>query len=173
VALVDRGSWAEGFAITVNCYEKKPAEYKYETAFAYRAGSATCFIGSAWIDTNRWGWTNGPLAPGNYTFDLYAGAGRCALSSGRKVGTLTLNYDGSTAKVGFTMLPGYVMNETHLYVGSEPLARDVNNEYTVAPGQYPVKHDLTAATTDQYTVTGLSGSVYLVAHANVGLPQSQ
>jgi len=43
-------------------------------------------------------------------------------------------------------------------------------DYTVAPGQYPAQHDLTMATTDSYTITGLSGSVYLVAHAVVGLP---
>ncbi len=176
VSLVARGSWAEGFAITINCYDDTPpppVEYAYETAFAYYAGAATCFIGSPYIETNRWGWTNGPLAAGTYTFDVYAGAGRCDLSKGTRVGTLTLVYDGSTATVAFAMLSGFVMDETHLYVGSEPLARDVKDEYTVAPGQYPVQHDLTAATSDSYTVSGLSGSIYVVAHAVVGIPAAR
>ena len=29
------------------------------------------------------------------------------------------------------------LEETHLYVGSEPLAQDVHGEPTVAPGQFP------------------------------------
>lgn len=177
VSLVQRGSWAEGFAITINCYEDTPpAEYHYETAFAYGASAATCFLNFDFDndgrrDFSRWGWSNGPIAAGTYTYDIYAAAGQCSLSNGTRVGTLTVAYSGSTATVTFTMLPGYVLDETHLYVGSEPLARDVNNEYTVAPGQYPVQHDLTNATTDSDTVTGLSGSVYVVAHAVVGFPQ--
>jgi len=173
VSLVERGSWAEGFAITISCYSDTPPPtgYRYETAFAFGGSAATCFIGSAYVTTNRWGWTNGPLAVGSYTFDVYAGAGQCNLTKGTKVGTLAVAYGGSTATVTFSMLAGYVMDETHLYVGSEPLARDVNNEYTVAPGQYPAQHDLTRATSDSYAVSGLSGAIYVVAHAVVGLPQ--
>lgn len=176
VSLVARGSWAEGFAITINCFDDTPpppVEYRYETAFARFASAAACFIGSPYIETNRWGWTNGPLAAGTYAMDIYAAAGRCDLSKGTRVGTLTVAYNGSTATVTFTMLSGYVMDETHLYVGSEPLARDVNSEYTVAPGQYPVRHDLTRATSDSYTVSGLSGPIYVVAHAVVAISLSQ
>ncbi|UCC54331.1 MAG: hypothetical protein JSV68_10255, partial [Anaerolineaceae bacterium] len=130
-------------------------------------------------DFNRWGWTNGPLAAGSYEFDVYAGAGRCDLTKGTLVGTLSVDYDGSTATVSFntsgtnpdTGLP-YTMVETHLYVGSELLATDVNGDFTVAPGQYLTIHDeLANVTSDSYTISGLSGDIYVVAHATVaGFP---
>lgn len=177
VSLVDRGSWAEGFAITINCFEDSaPVDYRYETAFAFGSALATCFTGfdldgDGTRDFSRWGWSNGPLTNGTYTFDLYAGAGQCVLGNGTRVGTLTVTYAGSVATVVFSMLPGFVMDETHLFIGNEVLARDRNNEYTVAPGQFGRQHDLTAATTDSYTVTGLSGTIYVVAHAVVGIPR--
>ena len=63
---------------------------------------------------------------------------------------------------------GFYLEETQLYVGNEPLARNVNGEYTVAPGQYPAIHDdLDGTTSDMYTVMDLSGGVYVVAHASV------
>jgi hypothetical protein len=88
------------------------------------------------------------------------------LSKGTLVGVLTVNYNGSTASVSFNMASGFTMDESHLYVGSEPLARN-NGEYTVAPGQYPYIHDLTNATSDTYTISGLTGEIYVVAHAVV------
>lgn len=64
------------------------------------------------------------------------------------------------------------MKETHLYIGSEILARDVNGKCTVAPGQYPTIHeDLDGATMDTYAIEGLSGDIYIVAHAAVIAPQ--
>ena len=65
----------------------------------------------------------------------------------------------------------YNLVETHLYVGSEPLATDGNENYTVAPGQYPTIHDeLANVSSDSYTVT-VSGDIYVVAHATVaGFP---
>ena len=65
----------------------------------------------------------------------------------------------------------FTLAETDLYVGSEQLARDVNGNFTVAPGQYPTIHDsLNGAVTDNYTVTDLSGAIYVVAHAVVTIP---
>ena len=58
----------------------------------------------------------------------------------------------------------FTMDETHLYVGSEPLPRK-NGEYTVAPGQYGNIHTLSGASSDSFTVSGLSGNIYVVAHA--------
>jgi hypothetical protein len=58
------------------------------------------------------------------------------------------------------------MDETHLYVGNNVLPKK-NGSYTVSPGQYPYSHDLNNAETDQYEVTGLSGAIYVVAHAVV------
>jgi hypothetical protein len=60
------------------------------------------------------------------------------------------------------------MTATHLYVGSNRLPRDRRGRETVAPGQYPYGHDtLNNVTTDSYTVTGLSGDIYVIAHAVV------
>jgi len=173
--LVQRGSWAEGFAVTISCYDDHPLEYRYETAFGFGSDVGVCFsdldLGDEEIRNGaRWGWSNGPLSVGSYIFQLYAGAGQCDLSKGVNVGTLSIDYDGQTAQVTYLMVTGFVLDETHLYMGEEPLPRDKMGDYTVAPGQYPAQHDLTMATTDSYTITGLSGSVYLVAHAVVGLP---
>jgi hypothetical protein len=47
-----------------------------------------------------------------------------------------------------------------------------NGAYTVAPGQYSTIHgDLDDVTSNSYTITGLSGEIYVVAHATVyGFP---
>jgi hypothetical protein len=138
-----------------------------ETAFAYNCCYANCF--SEWGFSN-WGWTNGPLGPkcGSYYLSLYAEAGGCNPYNGKRVGYLTVYYRGSRAIVVYHMYHGYKMKETHLYVGNEPLPRDNNGDYTVAPGQYPYKHEnLDNASTDWYCVEDLSGDIYIVAHAVV------
>jgi hypothetical protein len=162
--LVQRGNWATWFSLVLTCSEEERKIATCETAFAYGGSRATCFIDSGVVTTSRWGWFNGPVGPGSYSFDMYAGAGRCDLTKGTRVGTLGMTYDGASANVTYTMAPGFTMDETHLHVGSEPLARK-NGEYTVAPGQYGNIHTLTAASTDSFTVSGLSGDVYVVAHA--------
>lgn len=181
----DKGSWATYFAYTWQECDTitPPAVSGTETAFALGSGYETCFLdidddsdGNG--DFNRWGWSNGAIGFGTYTWDIYAGAGQCDLTKGTLVGNLTIDYDGSTATVTFTMtatdsttLTPYNLVETHLYVGSEPLARD-NGSYTVSPGQYPTIHEgLNGATSDTYTITGLSGDIHVVAHATVsGFP---
>jgi len=183
---VDRGSWATYFSYQwQQCNAGGGDGESTETAFAFGDSYASCFIGADFDEDgvddgfNRWGWTNGPLAAGSYTFDIYAAAGQCSLLNGTLVGNLTIDYDGAAATVTFTMTEAdtttgvaYNMVETHLYVGSEPLAPDGNGNYTVAPGQYPNVHDeLANVVTDGYTITGLSGDVYVVAHATVaGFP---
>lgn len=171
---VAKGSWAEYFNASLECKVDNveppaPVTRTCETAFAWGDEDATCFLdldfdADGRSDFSRWGWTNGPLGPGSYAFDIYQAAGRCDLSKGDLVGTLGMTYDGATAQVTYETLPGFVMDETHLYVGSAPLASN-NGEYTVAPGQYGQLHDLGDATSDSFTVTGLSGDIYVVAHA--------
>ena len=135
------------------------------TAYAYHAGYAACFLD---IGFTKWGWTNGPLGPGSYEFELWAGAADCNTSKGRLVGQLTVDYNGSTAVVTYQMYEGNWMTATHLYVGNNRLPKDKKGSETVSPGQYPYKHDpLANVTTDSYTVTGLSGDIYVVAHAVV------
>lgn len=153
------------FDITINfgCIPKP-----CETAYAYGGSYAHCFLN--WYLGHKfakWGWTNGPLGPGSYTFYIYAGAGQCHLSKGENIGTLTVNYDGSTAKVTYDIADsGYTMTSTHLYVGSNPWPRK-NGGYTVTPGQYPYSHTLDNETEDDYTITDLSGNIYVIAHAVV------
>lgn len=183
----ERGSWATYFKyIWQDCKVDPPVETKTETAFAYDGTyPGACFLNLD-LDTdgkgdfNRWGWTIGPLGVGSYRFDLYAGAGRCDTSKGTYVGYLDVNYYNGTATVTYTMSGtnpttkvAYNMVEAQLYVGSEILPRDVNGEFTVAPGQYPdVAGELNSVLTKTFEVSGLSGDIYVVAHATVaGFPQ--
>ncbi len=164
--LVDQGTWAMAFPFTLTCEEPPPvdaAELSCETAFAYGGELATTF--TSLMDTPRWGWSNGPLGAGSYTFDIYAGAGQNDLSKGAVVGTLNIEYDGASATVTYTMADGYTMDETHLYIGSQPLPSGNDGDDTVAPGQFGNIHDLTDATSDTFVVDGLSGDIYVVAHA--------
>lgn len=162
--LVQKGNWATWFSILLTCVDDQPKVRSCETAFAYGSARATCFIDSGIIQTSRWGWFNGPLAPGSYSFAIYAGAGQCDLSKGTLVGSLSVAYNGTTAQVSYAMSAGFTMDETHLYVGNAPLPSK-NGSYTVAPGQYGNLHTLSAAASDSYTVSGLSGDIYVVAHA--------
>ena len=183
---VDRGSWATYFQyIWQPCDDTGGSGGEdTETAFAFGGDYATCFINadfdgdSADDGFNRWGWSNGTLSADSYNFDIYAGAGQCDLGKGTYVGYLQIDYDGSTATVTFHMTEvdadtgvAYNLVETHLYIGSEPLPRN-GDDYTVAPGQYPTIHgDLENVASDTYTVSGLSGDIYVVAHATVaGFP---
>lgn len=164
--LVAKGNWATWFSLVLECKQDQPPVVgTCETAFAKSAANSTCFLNSTDLSTNRWGWTNGPIGPGSYAFDIFAAAGRCDTSKGTRVGTLNVAYDGGVARVSYALSSGFTLDETHLYVGSEPFARDVNGSFTVAPGQYGNIHDLDAAGSDSFTISGLSGNIYVVAHA--------
>lgn len=181
---VQKGMWGTFTTITLSCVIEEeptpPTAGNCETAFAYSGGTnaADGDITTSFLDIdenndgngdfNRWGWSNGAVGPGTYTWDIYAGAGQSNISKGTLVGTLTVDYDGSKANVSYDIDAPYSMDETHLYVGNEILPRDVNNQFTVAPGQYPTIHgDLNGITTDAYVVNNLSGDVHVVAHAVV------
>lgn len=172
--IVDRGSWATVSTISLDVIcdvePPNPGVLCDETAFAYADANGTCFLnidedddGNG--DFNRWGWSIGPLDAGDHVFDIYAGAGQCDISKGTLVGRLEVSYDGSEATVRFVADAGFSFDETHLYVGNEILPRDVNGDFTVAPGQYPHIHDLDEATSDTFVVDGLSGQIYIVAHS--------
>lgn len=181
--IVAKGNWATYFTFRIKCDSPPPEPDGCETVFANGGASALCFINDLdfhpWNIPDgtfeRWGWTNGPLAPGSYIFNLYAGAAHCDVSRGTLVGTLTVVYASGTANVTYTMNPGFSLNETHLYVGSDILPKHCKGspghpnyecDWTVAPGQFPYKHNnLGGATSDSYTVAGLSGNIFVVAHA--------
>lgn len=166
------GNWAMYFMFNISCDENPPEPPEgCETAFAFGGEYATCFIDADFDGDgsddgfNRWGWSNGPLSVGTYTFQIYSGAGQCDISKGTNTGYLTIDYDGAQAVVTFNMYGDNTMDETHLYVGNDPLASN-NGEYTVAPGQYPYKNDLGGASFDTYTID-VTGDIYVVAHAVV------
>ncbi|WP_147415804.1 hypothetical protein [Ulvibacterium marinum] len=142
-----------------------------ETGFAICAGNiTTCFIEDGF---NRWGWTIGPLDTSEHLFAVYTGAGKCDVKKGELSAEVDLEYDSTTgiANVKFTALEGFVLKETHLYVGNDPYPTKKQGKRevpTVAPGKYPYKHDnLNGAKMDQYTIEGLSGEIYLIAHSIV------
>ena len=144
--------------------EEATAEESCETLFARgKDDQSECFLDSDY-SFNRWGWTIGPLSEGDCTFELYAGAGQCDTDKGTLVGYLKISYSEGTATVKYEMLEGYTLNETHLYIGNEPYPTDKNDNVTVAPGQYPYKHALEGASADEYSVSGLSGDIYVIAH---------
>jgi hypothetical protein len=172
---VERGSWGTYFTILFTCSPLLPIPImKCESAFAYGGTTlATCFSaidedGDGVPDFTGWGWSNGPLGPGVYEFGLYAGAARCNLTRAELVGTVRLDYNGSVAIVTYDLVGDYVLRETHLWIGSEMLARDRALELSIAPCDYPFIHEnLDGAIWDQFVITGLSGDINMVAHAVV------
>lgn len=138
-----------------------------ETFYAWAPDSmSTCFLDDGF---QRWGWTIGPLQAGDYSFELYSGSGQCDLDKGTLVGSLNLIYNQELGNldVEFVMHEGYVVNETHLYVGNEPYPINSQGDITVAPGQFPYQHELDSAENDTYTIDGLSGEIYIIAHGVV------
>ncbi len=176
--MVQKGSWAEYFNLALTCTTPEqqpppPSVVTCETAFALAGdGTETCFIDADFDGDgaddgfNRWGWSNGPLAPGSSReWPVYAAAGQCNLGNGELVGHLTVDYDGATAQVSFDRVSDFSLDEEHLYIGSEPLPRDGNGEYTVAPGQYPIVVELDDAQHTTHTIDNLGGDLYIVYHA--------
>jgi len=141
--------------VTFLCEDpERPSDGECETAFAF---GGTTFVDLG-LTNKRWGWQLGPFTPGSYTSPIYAGAGQNDITKGTEVGTLTVDYDGATVVVTYTMHPGYTLDETHLYVGTSDIG-------TIAPGQYGHTHDLTDASSDSFSVGGFNGEpIYVVAH---------
>ncbi len=140
-----------------------------ETAYAKSADPliSNCFIGIPGVTSNNWGWSNGPIGPGTYSWPIYAGAGQCNIANGTLVGTLNVVYGGGTATITYTMGSNCLLNETHLYVGNDILPKK-KGKYTTAPGQFPYKHEnLNGVSSDTYTITGFSGNIYIAAHSVV------
>jgi hypothetical protein len=137
---------------TLDCEEDK--EPVCETAFARGTNGNTCFS-----DTeeafDRWGWTIGPLTVGDYTYDIYAGAGQCNISKGELVGTVDISYSND-GDVSFTynIDSSYSVEETHSYAGNNIFPTNKKGKPTVAPGQYTIAEDL-------------NGEIYVIAHAVV------
>lgn len=175
--ITTKGNWGTYFNIWITCDETTPPGKCDETAFA-KSTSSICFDQYPdFIDNpKRWGWTNGPLTQGVYTMELWAAAGQCNTSNGTNVGTVTVNFDGTSAVVTYSVNAPYSLSGVHLYVGCDPLpekctgpSHNQNCDYTLAPGQYPIKaENLANGTTSwSYTVTNLGCDIFVVAHADV------
>ncbi|MEM2004642.1 MAG: SdrD B-like domain-containing protein [Zestosphaera sp.] len=154
-----------------NFGNRMPLVYCWETAYAYGGSYAIPFTNYGF---SNWGWTNGPIDYGTYTWDIYAGAGRNDLTKGTKVGSVSIVYDSATGTLTWkvNLVSPYILEndehkeEVHVYVGSNPLPtykKGRTTVQTVAPGQYPY-------TGSEGSVSGLSGQVYVIVHAVVGIP---
>ncbi|MBT8254742.1 MAG: hypothetical protein HKN00_02875 [Flavobacteriaceae bacterium] len=144
----------------------KSSEDECETAFAYYEDG--CFIDSGY-GFNRWGWNIGPLSDGfSGSFDLYAGAGKCNTEKGEYVGTIEVNYVDGTLTVDYQAEDGYAFYETHLYAGNDEFPKNKKGKPTVAPGQYGNQNEFSeGSSSDSYTIEGLEGDIYIIAHAVV------
>lgn len=150
-----------GFYFEYCKQECEPPVYDCETAFAFGEDWATCFLDIPAIKNNRWGWTNGPLEEGTYSWPIYAGAGQCDISKGTWVGTLDVDYSGGTCNVTYNIDGDFTLEETHLFVGDDILPKK-KNKYTTAPGQFPYSGE------SSYTIDVSNfDDVYIVAHSVV------
>lgn len=139
--------WVMDFNFTLDCKDS------CETAFARGENGSTCF-GDTEYDFSRWGWTIGPLTVGDYSYDIYAGAGQCDISKGVLVGTVDVSYkDNGDLSVTYNINDEYSTVETHTYAGNAMFPMK-NGQPTVAPGQYEISENL-------------EGEIYVIAHAVV------
>ena len=164
--ITDKGSWGMigSVTLTCECTPEPPTYDNCETAFA--VGATTLDSLPDPLDptkplTARWGWQIGPVVDVYTTYPIYAGAGQNDLAKGIHVGTLHVWLDGGTVDVVYEMLQGYMMTETHLYVGDQDIG-------TAAPGQFGNTHENLDATVDAFSVDmNDAEQIHIVAHAVV------
>jgi hypothetical protein len=129
-----------------------------------------CFLDEDFLagyEFDQWGWTNGALSPDEtFTshYELFTNVDGCGIAGATKVGYMELHYFAGTATATITMLPGFTMKESRLFIGNDMLPK-VGDDYTVDPASYPYVHaGLGAASADTFTVNGLSGSIYIIGY---------
>jgi hypothetical protein len=164
--LKQKGNWGMYFRMWITCDDVEKENTDCNTAFAKASSGSTCFIGNvAGLDANRWGWFNGPLSPGIYTMDLYAGAGQCNISNGTLAGSVTVDYNGSSATVTYNAIGNFSFSEIHAWAGTTTTPLH-NGTPTVAPGQLGYNSGVLAdVTSHSFTISGLSGDIYFIGHA--------
>jgi len=128
------------------------------TAYAYGEKKFNETLGG---DPWQRGWQI--TVPGGSSFiaPIYANVEKNKINSSTTIGTLSVSYEDSLLKVVFTMLDGYVMNETSFYVGDKKAP-------TTAQGQYSKYHHagLNGSSADSYEldVSSYDGeTLYLAA----------
>jgi hypothetical protein len=123
------------------------------------------------LTQNRWGWAVQLKTTGEFTYDVWAGAGLNNTANAVKVGTATVNFNGSQVTVTYNLTGGAILEEVHIYASDTKL-------WTIAPGQYG--HTAYFDPADEigtYTLTlpvdepeGDGTDVWICLHAFVGIP---
>jgi len=161
----EKGSWAMYSSLLFTCppEEEMVAMPECGNETAYALGDRTF---KEILDSPRWGWELEVNDEASLDVPIYAGAGQNDISKGTLVGHLLVARDGELVTVRYEMLDGFTMSESHLYVDDKEIS-------DIAPGKYGNQHELTNATSDEYTVTveGANPSLplYVVAHAVVAV----
>lgn len=142
-----------------------------QTSFAFHStAKSMCFSDMGFVDD--WGWSNGDFTSSDepHVLELYAGADGCDLENGTKVGTLTVEYDGSEAVITYDTGSKFWLKETHSFVGTSRLPLSSGSE-TVDPSLYPIVHDENAVegvVSDTFIVSGFVGQpIHVVSHATI------
>jgi len=158
---------------------EQPDEEKPKGAIAFARKTykpmVHCFMGldmdeNGTPDFTTWGWTNGAMPEDEIfisKYELFIGASGCDdMSNATKVGDVQLHHFNGTATATITMLPGYTLSETALYIGNDMLPK-TGGSYTIDPANYPHKHlNLGGVATDKYVVPA-SGDVFIITYARV------
>lgn len=171
--IIDGSDWATQFTVSLECGAQEPPQLETcETAFA-KGDASTCFIGADFDGDGsddgieRWGWSNGPLAPGTgAAWPVYAASSQCDVARSTRVGSLSVSYGREgNVQIVFDRVGDFVLAEEHLHVGTEPLPRGKDGRFTIAPGRYPIVRKLDDATHSENQVGGLEGDIYVAYHA--------
>ena len=138
--------------------ECSSVSYYDETAYA-KGDEALCFIPVF----SQWGWTN-PILPGEYEWELWAGAAGCDTEKGILVGSVNVIYDAEGyVTVNYHLDAPYMLKETHVYAGTTKFPQTQQGRRsvsTVAPGLY-------------YNDSPFDGQeIFVIVHAVVGIPDS-
>ncbi len=169
-----------GWYVAEFCSEDCEPENLCNGAFAYFYTSAdyptitsTCFSEYGFSTT---GWTIGPVDAINILYnpapcpeaDLIACVSSCNPDEGLKIGNVVIEgftFRGEFLRVNFVNIPaGYGLEETYVYVGSDPLPM-VNGNYSVDPEDFNYSHqNLNGATSDMHLIP-TNGEVYVIAYA--------
>lgn len=178
--VVDRGSWATRSTLQfrVDCPEENTTtetEYGHETAWVFgdttfdslpscgddniRGTADDGLDGGTGLLATRWGWSVGPVAPGQMIQeDIYAAAGKNDLAKGSLIGTATITNTGAMIEVEITTDGDYAFTTVQTYTGTD-------HTCTVAPGQLgDIKEYAEPAQSHVGLYAHAGGNAYLAIH---------
>lgn len=156
-------------------YVPVPPVYVFDSAFAY---GNYIFASDPKINPenlpslelckSRWGWALNIVPKGVTTNQMYSGAGLNDIQKGTWVGFLIVNKTCQYVKLRFILFPQYRMNGINIFAGD-------SRPDTCVPGQFGFITNFSVLKT-RFTVTfplqdSDGDGIWLIAHANVGIPQ--